>query len=314
MIEKLYPIDLPPGFRNNGTTFQSRDRWFKGNLVRFFQGNKQPIGGWVRRTLTGATITGTPNAAISWQLNDGNAYIAVGTTSNLYIVTSANVVYDITPTTVAGDGITHIWQLETFGAYLLATFQRPIYLDTAVINVFTWTGTLASPASPAYTSATGPGSVYGVAVTPERFMVLLRGADPAAWAPDTASGGGGTTGGSGGTDGSGGTGGGGGGGVAPTETPVVPTLVLTFHSSGIAVVTASWTNNNHVASIRIEWSISSSSSAGPFTVDATPEKSPETVSAVYSHSPGIWVRARLQYFNASGSGPYSAYSGVLTAS
>lgn len=310
MQEPLYPIDLPPGFRNNGTTFQSRDRWLKGNLVRFFQGNKQPIGGWIQRTLTGATITGTPNAAVSWQLNDGNAYLAIGTTSNLYIVTSANVVYDITPTTVAGDGLTHLWQMENFGAYLLATFQRPVYLDSTVINAFKWTGTLASPAVPLYDYTQGPGSVYGVTVTPERFLVLLRGADPAAWAPDTAAGGGGTTGGSGGTDGSGGTSGGGAGGTAPTETPSVPSLSSRV-LGGTVLVTATWTNTNHVASIRVGFEKSTSGSGGPYTSDGNFEDSPETTTQNYSHSAGVWVRARVQYFNATGSGPWSAYSDVL---
>lgn len=310
MLEKLYPIDLPPGFANNGTTFQSRDRWFKGNLVRFFQGNKQPIGGWVQRTLTGATITGTPNAAISWQLNDGNAYIAIGTTSNLYIVTSGNVVYDITPASAIGDGITHIWQFETFGAYLLATFQRPIYLDTNIINAFVWRGVLATPAVAAYDYTQGPGSVYGVTATPERFMVLLRGADPASWVADTGAGAGGTTGGSGGTDGSGGTGGGGGGGSAPTETPVAPTLTSRSVSSTI-LVTVTWTNNNHVASVRVSVEKSTAGSGGPFTGDGTYEDSPETTTQSYAHSTGIWVRARVQYFNATGAGPWGAYSSVL---
>lgn len=310
MLEKLYPVDLPPGYRNNGTTFQSRDRWFKGNLVRFFQGNKQPIGGWVQRTLTGATITGTPNAAISWQLNDGNAYIAIGTTSNLYIVNSANVVTDITPTTVAGDGITHLWQLETFGAYLLATFQRAVYLDTAVINAFVWKGVLATPAIPCYDSTTGPGSVYGVVATPERFMVLLRGADPAAWAPDTGAGAGGTTGGSGGTDGSGSPGGGGAGGTAPTETPGVPVLTSVNHS-GTFVVTAMWTNSNHVASIRVIFEQSTTGASGAFTTAATDEVSAETTSVNFAHTTGLWLRARAQYFNATGAGPFSAYSSVI---
>lgn len=310
MLEKLYPIDLPPGYRNNGTTFQSRDRWFKGNLVRFFQGNKQPVGGWVQRTLTGNTISGTPTAAVSWQLNDGNAYIAIGTTTGLFIVTSANVLYDITPAPVGGDGITHLWQLETFGAYLLATFQRPVYADTAVINAFVWKGVLTDHAIPCYDSTQGPGSVYGVVATPERFMVLLRGADPAVFVADTAAGAGGTTGGAGGTDGAGAPGGGGGGGTSPTETPSVPVLTSVNHS-GFFVVTATWTNTNHVASIRVIFEQSTVGASGPFTTAATDEVSAETTSVNFAHSTGLWLRARAQYFNATGSGPFSAYSSVL---
>lgn len=178
MQETLLPLELPAGFLNNGTTYQSKGRWFKGNLVRFFQGNKQPIGGWVQRTLTGATIAGTPNAAISWQLNSGATYLAVGTTTNLYIVNALNVVYDITPAGAVGDGLTHLWQLDVFGSYLVATFNRTTFVDTGTMNAFVWTGNVGTIAAPAYTYAQGPGSAYGVAVTPERFLLILRGADP----------------------------------------------------------------------------------------------------------------------------------------
>ncbi len=309
MIEKLFPIDLPPGYRNNGTTFQSRDRWNKGNHVRFFQGNIQPTGGWVQRTTSGATISGTPNAAVSWQLNDGNAYTAVGTTSGLYIITSANAIYDITPVSLSGDGITHLWQLENFGAYLLATFERPIYLDTNVVNSFVWKGVLATPAVPTHDYTTGPGSVYGVTVTPERFMVLLRGADPGTAPVDPSEGGGGTTGGTGGTDGGGGSSGGGGGGTAPTATPGIPSLTSRT-AGGTILVTITWANTDTTSSIRVERSISSSS-GGPFTVDSSAELSPESTTNTYAHSTGIYVRARVQYFNATGTGPWSGYSDPL---
>jgi hypothetical protein len=310
LIETLFGLDLPAGFQNTGTVYQSKGRWHKGNLVRFFEKTIQPVGGWVQRTLTGATISGVPNDALSWQLNDGNAYLAIGTSTGLYIVTSANVVHDITPATVAGDGLTHLWQLETFGAYLIATFQRPIYLDTAVINTFVWRGVLATPAIAAYDSNTGPGSAFGVTVTPERFLVILRGADPAAWAPDGGDGGGGTSGGEGGVDGGGGAPVGGGGGVAPTETPGVPTLSI-VSTVGTVVYRSTWTNTNSVASIRHAWEISTAGASGPFSDDGTRELSPESTTITSAHSTGAWVRARVQYFNATGAGPWSSYSSVL---
>ena len=178
MIEKLFPIDLPPGFKNNGTTYQSRDRWHAGNLVRFFQGNKQPIGGWVQRTTTGATISGTPNAAHSWQLNDGSNYLAIGTTSNLYVVNSSNVVYDITPTDVVGDGFTHVWQLDNFGQGLAATFDIPLTATGAqASNLYVWSGDPAVVAAHQNFPGLMPNLVFGTCTTPERFLVALRGQD-----------------------------------------------------------------------------------------------------------------------------------------
>ncbi|MEX2110989.1 MAG: hypothetical protein WD802_10320 [Gemmatimonadaceae bacterium] len=231
----------------------------------------------------------------------------MGTTSNLYVVSAANVVYDITPTTVVGDGLTHEWQLQPFGTYLLATFARTSFVETEVINAFVWQGVPASAAIPAYDSTTGPGSVFGVAVTPERFVVLLRGADPEAWAPDTAEGGGGEGSGGGGDEGGGG--GAGGGGVAPTETPGTASLVIVY--PGRAVGT--WANTNTTASIRAEWSISPSS-GGPYAVAQTLERSPETTSDTYHDSSDVWARMRLQYFNATGAGPWSSYSSPIELS
>lgn len=177
MIEKLISLKMRPGLVNNGTPFQSRGRWFTGSLVRFFQGNIQPVGGWVQRTLTGATITGTPNAAHSWETNDGSGWLAIGTTTNLYVVSNANVVSDITPANIAGDGLTHRWQLENFGAYLVATFNR-VNGGTATGNLYAWTGNPAVAAEGVAIFPSAPQYTYGLTVTPERFLVVFRGGDP----------------------------------------------------------------------------------------------------------------------------------------
>jgi len=44
----LIPIKIPPGFFRNATQYQSKNRWYKGNLVRFSEGRIRPIGGWQR--------------------------------------------------------------------------------------------------------------------------------------------------------------------------------------------------------------------------------------------------------------------------
>jgi hypothetical protein len=56
-MDKLIPLDLPPGMRNTGTVYQSKNRWYTGNLVRFFQDTIQPIGGWSARSLTIGAVT-----------------------------------------------------------------------------------------------------------------------------------------------------------------------------------------------------------------------------------------------------------------
>lgn len=186
MIEDLIALDLPPGLVNNGTAYQTKGRWRVGNLVRFFQKTIQPIGGWVQRVTSGATISGTPNACIAWQDNAGNSWLAIGTSSHLYLVSSANVVTDITPTTGFPAG-THTWQLAVFGSYLIAVDSLPAYValyggGSGYANTFYWSDATNTPtatqAFDAFGVWPGPQSVYGVVNTPERFLMLLRGADP----------------------------------------------------------------------------------------------------------------------------------------
>ena len=59
-MDKLLPLKLPPGMRNTGTVYQSKDRWYTGNFARFFQDTIQPIGGWAAITTSGATISNVP--------------------------------------------------------------------------------------------------------------------------------------------------------------------------------------------------------------------------------------------------------------
>lgn len=180
MQESLFPLKLPPGIVNNGTTYQSKGRWFLGNLVRFFQGTVQPIGGWVQRTTSGQTIQGEPNAAFSWLTNDGTAYLAIGTTTNLYVMTAGNVVYDITPGVASPYTGSLRWQMRNFGGYLVAAFNIGAYDTSVPVNAVVWRGDPATAATSFDADDVVPNSVWGVTATPERFCVLFRGADPTA--------------------------------------------------------------------------------------------------------------------------------------
>lgn len=175
--QQLVPIDLPPGIYHNGTKLQASGRWYDGNGVRFYQGTKQPIGGWVRRTLSGATMTGRPNAAVSWETNAGNRFIAVGTSTGLFIVDSSNVVHDIMPTGLVG-GAPYSWQLTTFGSYLAAAYALTAYNSSNSLNVLVWKGDTSVPADQAFDGSQGPNTSFGIVTTPERFFVVLRGSDP----------------------------------------------------------------------------------------------------------------------------------------
>ncbi len=232
--------------RNTGTVYQSKDRWYTGNFVRFFRDTIQPIGGWTKRTLTGATIIGVPNAALAFTAVTGSTpvparYVAVGTSRGyLYVVnTDTNVVTDITPAAPGGPATTNagsfvvgrpyritssgttnftligaadsnvgttftatgvgsgsgtaqddteaVWQLASFGRYLIAA-QGSRYFGTTTFDynyLYVWKGDVAADCVRCDTAATAGGgisddpyAVNGCVVTPERFLFALCGATP----------------------------------------------------------------------------------------------------------------------------------------
>lgn len=167
MIEKLYPLDLKPGLVNNGTKSQSQNRWYTGNLARFYQGTIRPVGGWVKRTLTGATINAVPRGAVSWTTPTGTGIIVCGGGSGLYQI-SGSVVTDLTPAIIAAaPGTDYYYQLTTFGTYLIGVYgftRLLVFWDPSV-------GGIALKGQTQWPS--GPASANAVVTTPERFLVVL---------------------------------------------------------------------------------------------------------------------------------------------
>lgn len=179
MADKLVPLALPPGLANNGTVYQTQGRWCDGHLIRFTQNTIRPWGGWVARTLTGASIVGVPRSLFSWTPEvigvAQRPILAVGTTSHLYVVVD-NVVHDITPAAViaATNNVNRIWQFEVYGSYLLAN----AYVEgdyTKTLGPYVWTGDTGAAAT-LITQA--PISPTTIVATPERFLFILGGVDP----------------------------------------------------------------------------------------------------------------------------------------
>jgi len=177
VADNRFPLDIPPGIYHNGTRNQAEGRWYDGNGVRFYQGTKQPIGGYAQRTITGAANVGRPNAMISWLDNDENAWLAYGTDSHLYVVDSSNVRHDITPAVLHGDA-PYQWSLAIMGGWLVAVPGANSY-TSEVENIYVWK---ADPATLAVDADNGVGTLpfasFGCVVTPERFLFILRGSDP----------------------------------------------------------------------------------------------------------------------------------------
>lgn len=182
-----------PGFYSLGTNYASKGRYRAGDLMRWFDGVSQPIGGWRERS--SASVEGVSRAAITWADNDGQAWIGVGTNSGLFVQTRSGAQSDITPVgftpgpenAVAGGGYgtglygtglygvprpdaTNVlpaasWTLDTFGENLVGVMDA----DNVI---YEWT---LNPANPAVAVANAP-SAYAVVTTQEGILMAL-GAD-----------------------------------------------------------------------------------------------------------------------------------------
>lgn len=196
----LRPLSLPPGVYRNGTPYQGMGRWIDADGMRWFGGTLRPIGGWTPLTSialdvpTNIVVAGVPRGAVSWRTGAGIAWLAVGTTTNLYAYTPASLT-DITPAglvpgavnggSVGGVGTygygpygiglygvgnaavletpPDTWQLDTFGNFLVGVL-------TSDGRLFSWD---ANPANDAAVVAGAPLNNRAVVTTEERFVFAL---------------------------------------------------------------------------------------------------------------------------------------------
>lgn len=187
----LIALDIPPGVYRNGTTYQAQGRWYSADLMRWNAGTMRPVGGW--EELSNMNLTGKARAVVSWLDNNNQAWIGVGTHSNLYAVSRSGAVTDITPSgfeagradAVIGGGYglgaygaelygtprlnssniipASVWSLDTWGQNLVGTMGGAIY---------EWSVDTASDAL----AISGAPTAEAILVTEERIMFAL-GAD-----------------------------------------------------------------------------------------------------------------------------------------
>jgi hypothetical protein len=185
-------LSLPPGLYRNGTQYQSKGRYYAGNLVRFQEGQVKPVGGWQKRS-TAAALTGMGRAVESWRDDSNNRWIGLGTHSKLYVQNETGTNFDITPAGFTAGRADATQNLGYgVGSYGSTTFGTPrpnatAYLPATVWDLDTWgqdlvgctdadgklyewarnTGTAAAVITNA------PTSCKGLVVTPERFLFAL---------------------------------------------------------------------------------------------------------------------------------------------
>jgi len=188
----LAPFEIPPGILRAGTEYQSRGRWFDANLVRFYAGTIQPMGGF--RQVNSSALDGRPCAMLGWRPDSATIgrYLAIGTNEKAYVY-DGDTVYDITPgsfTTGAAEatstqgygagtygtgdygtprtgtgGSTPVdnWHFDTWGEYLVGCF-------TADGRLLEWD---LDTADTFQVIANAPTTCKGLVVSAERMMFAL---------------------------------------------------------------------------------------------------------------------------------------------
>lgn len=189
----LVPLLIPPGIYRSGTEYQSKGRWYDGNLTRFTEGRIEPMGGWAQTQ--SVALDGPGRGMHAWRASDGQPYLGIGTLDSLYVF-DGDSEYDITPgsfpagnaTQAAeggyssgnyGDGVygssstggkaeATSWAIDNFGEHMVACASHDG-------SVYEW----ELSTSTAATAISGAPTGRSIVVTAERFlMVLGAGTDP----------------------------------------------------------------------------------------------------------------------------------------
>ena len=152
-------IKLPAGLDRRGTEYQAQAKFYDADLVRWFLGRLQPIGGWVQ---IGTALTGTARHIHSWVDNSANGRAAIGTESHVYTLTPSGTLADISPlsgySTQSADST---WTFDNAGQLLVG-------VNDAHGTIFTW-----SPGDAAMAALTNAPSADCVVVTNEGIIMAL---------------------------------------------------------------------------------------------------------------------------------------------
>lgn len=106
-------LQIKPGVDTVSTPFQSMGQISESNLIRFFNGQIQKLGGCAR--LISAAFSGIATALMPWAALDTTQYIGIGTTAKLELI-AAGALVDITPAAGVGSGD---WSLDKWGEDLV---------------------------------------------------------------------------------------------------------------------------------------------------------------------------------------------------
>jgi hypothetical protein len=201
MTYNFVPLKIPPGMSRPGTVYDAKGRWYDGNLVRWYEGAMQAIGGWQKMTNSSdvdRTTGAVTRSLFAWRMNDNTPVLAAGYSGGIYIL-KADTFTDVTltglsagannTTTYTSSGSLYntgiygygfygkgneaitiatestVWQFDAFGEDLVAVAKHDgklWYIDMTGVTAANWTSANSAPANNA-----------SVVVTPENFIMCL---------------------------------------------------------------------------------------------------------------------------------------------
>ena len=187
----LTPVKLPPGLERNNTPYETTDRYWDSNLVRWQSGSITPVGGWTK--LTATPLTGAIRKIFVYRDNSDQRHTLVGTDSNLYEDNGSSYT-DITPS-----AFVPLNTIGTGGGYGTLTYgsstygtprsgSSPIFSPFAYWTMDSWGedviltansdgrifyyATATATVAPAVVT-TAPTGNNGIVITPERHLVAF---------------------------------------------------------------------------------------------------------------------------------------------
>jgi hypothetical protein len=90
----LQTLKLKPGIVKDDTPYSAEGGWADSDKIRFWNGKPEKLGGWNK--FSSSSFSGSCRGLISWRDNSGNALMAVGTHTHLYIY-KGGLLTDVTP-------------------------------------------------------------------------------------------------------------------------------------------------------------------------------------------------------------------------
>lgn len=187
----MIPLDIPAGFYRIGTDLDASGRWRDGSLVRWRDGSLRPVGGWQERV---ADFSTDPIRGMhAWEANNGTAYVAGGSHTELNVMTGSNAVTDVAPGDLAtGRADAEIETGYGYGFYGTGFYGQPRedygnYSEATTWSIDNWGEYLVAcnsddgrllewqldTATPAAVIANAPTDNLGLIVTEERFIFAL---------------------------------------------------------------------------------------------------------------------------------------------